>query len=241
MVRPLLFILPCLLLIFCSTRRSESPERFNIERIAGTWFNKSYIDTLIQTRSLSKASSTTHTPTFSISHKDSTYTWVININFHEGIFPRIDRLEKTSESRKWEVISSHLNTNYFSFPSTNLDTLIWHSGSEQPESYIRTDGYKIINELLTGQYIDSAGKLFTIDSNRKFSSSLMNFNFEVGLDYVMAKCDYIDIKNRKDEKGYPLRYGFRLTADSLFLYPVDYEWGEILRCSEKPFLALRKK
>ena len=239
-----------MLLCFSSCTVIQTAQVPSVHELEGRWISQTYLTTLRATKSPIHALDHITVPLFDIGTKDHDSYWSILYNFHDGATLPIKNIQATSKRDTFFVdvipaYSSDKSKNYLVYSYSDKDRLTWildDGVSSTVEQYVRKDSTFSFEDLvLNGTYTDSLNRLYEFNNHTaKWPKKV--FNYDLGLDHVEIRCDYLEVLNDTTHNGSPLRYGFKITNGDLSLYNLhrDQEGIELLYDS-LPFLMLKTR
>ncbi len=211
-----------LLILLISTYSAFAQEcRLTLEDLQGSWYKSSFLDVLQKTKSVHQAVYGIYFVAFKITgdQQAERYNWLLIYNFHEGVTRHLTGIRLVNDSTySLECTDCYENTH---FQLLSIDELCFSHGPE----FKRIQNFaSFLNELtVSGVYVNDQNQIYFFYKNGLSLWPSDKFYYEVGLDQVFYPADYINLKNRKDESGYPLIYFFKATETSLELYKAVYE------------------
>ena len=211
-----------LLIVLISTYSAFAEKRqLTLKDLQGSWYKSSFLDVLQKTKSVHRAVFGVHFVAFEITgdRQFERYNWLLIYNFHEGINRQLTGISIVDDHTYSLVCTDCYENTHFKLLST--DVLCFSQGPE----FKRIHNFaSYVNEMtVSGVYVNDQGQIYFFYKNGLSLWPDDKFYYEVGLDQVFYPADYIKIKNRKDESGYPLIYFFKATETSLELFEAVYE------------------
>lgn len=229
-------LLLCLITLSCSPMKHNKP----LSDLSGNWFNKIYLNTLIETRSPKAANSAW------ITYVQITDNYIGRIyNFHESAGRETDSLISTS-------IRNIFTLNHY--PSDTIQmvdnhNIIWKytDGSGDTDriylTKIREPINTFINKIVVcGKYKDSKGNSYTFQETGSVLWGDSTYKYSICLDLTFfTEKDCMRLSLLDDSKAWI--YGFSVDKNKLMLYRalIKKQNDEDVYFESTPFLVLTKQ
>lgn len=202
-----------------------------LKDLKGEWISKKYLEHITKNRSPQKAINEHHYPAISIKEKGSSLQVMLIINFHEGVWYEIKRVEVLSKGMLYNIYLSEVvgmpgysysmiiekkkNNNFFKV-SVHPDT-DRRSYEITKEEYVKANPSveNVINrKVLEGRYTDERGRLFLFTKDLMAVWPEKKFKYTICTD-IMSD---VDCFYEVDEKGRGLsRFLFEWKINSLVI------------------------
>ena len=244
----------CLLLMLACGAEPQAG-KVTMESLLGDWLNKNYVASLKKTKSPLKSWKGIYHTSLRFTKEPTGYEWVVEFNFHEGLTYNIDGLRPTSVPNTYMLVFNgdqdsmrETENDRIVYPDGSSDALSWVftlEGKEQRIQFIRVkpsmEAY-VNRVVLAGNYTDISGRSFVFTDACEAKWPDKTFTYTIGLDCVLAHCDYFSIPAEKDGNRY-LEYAFERKQGKLYLYSVHFaaEAPDFLVRDKKPLHVLTPK
>lgn len=241
--------------LMASISNSSANDRVFIDDLQGIWFEKTYLEALRQTKQPHEAEKQSKPVLIAIKKEGRAYPYFATDMVKATLMIVFD-VEPSQEPNTYRLVLGERNA-----PTSAEDVVyVWFKGEKSLDgqfrnlqiqeplvmagkwaSYERVGkelGPIINNIVLSGQYLDGAGKKWTFTDGGKASfPDKTPFYYEISLVADGATCDYIEVEDLKSATGLAY-YGFNWNQSGVMeLYEANLEGGNI-QCQSKPFVVL---
>jgi len=192
------------------TRKSTpEPARIAPDMLEGAWLNKAIYDTLLTTKSPYRAIRGIYYTACEFKRKSGYLDWLVALNFHEGMGYPLAALETTTVPDMYRPVfhvfrycgDIAANNRFVITDSTRPASFEWLFAPRFPEgagelqlTFVRVEPTveDYINRVcLAGTYTDEKGREFVFTDDQTALWPERSFDYHIGLDHVITKCDYI--------------------------------------------------
>lgn len=225
--------------------------KVEFSELVGDWLIKEYMDEVVKSKLPVKSGKFSNPEYFFIEEENGKYFWNLISGFHDGIGPKELYQIKHNKKNVFDLILLYANgkdtaknkweiTSEGSFKSISI---LGEPFTNEENVYIKiNEGLNcfINKHTISGTYYDNKNSRYEYSLDGNATWPKRKFKYEVELDNVFPGDEAYEILGEKDKNDYPLRHGFKINFDTLFLFHVNY-FAEGLFHDSIPFKILIRK